>query len=206
MADQITSSAATPARIGTTAVGALAGFGLGMTALRLWKAHRSPRTEEREATDRRAAFHDYLRDHLTGSDAALSVVERLRHSHRGTPEGTLCERLSREFREERVVVRTMLTELGGTVLSLKRVVGQASGAVLQGVAGGEPGDLALFRTLEGLAVGVQGKRCLWRAAQTLTPTLRAPGAKSFRDLEQQAVEQWEQIEACRQALAPRTFA
>jgi hypothetical protein len=130
----------------------------------------------------------------------------VRRSHQGTREGLLCERLAREFTEERDVVRAMLAGLGGSSLSLKRVAGQASGALLQSVAGGDPGDLALFRTLEGLAVGVQGKRCLWRAAQTLTPGLQAPGPRSFRELEQQAVDQWEQIERCRQALVPQTFA
>jgi hypothetical protein len=47
------------------------------------------------------------------------------------------------------------------------MAGRATGNALRVVAGGTPGDLSLFRTLETLAMGVQGKRCLWRAAQAL---------------------------------------
>ena len=156
--------------------------------------------------DRVARFRAYLADHLTGSDAAFAVVKRLRASHHASAEGRLFERLYHEFSEERVVVRTLLQSLGGSPFKLKRLIGQAAGSALQVAAGGEPGDLALFRTLESLSVGVQGKRCLWRVAQGLEPWLQAPGDKSFHALEMQAVDQWNRIEQRRLALATQTFA
>jgi hypothetical protein len=155
--------------------------------------------------DEPGAFRSYLADHLTGSDAAFAVVTRLKNSQRSGPEAALFSRLHREFVEEREIVGEMLRTLGGSPIKLKRLAGQAAGAVLQAAAGGEPGDLALFRTLESLAVGVQGKRCLWRAAQRLEPALQAPTAKTFHDLERQALAQWQHIEDCRLALASRTF-
>jgi hypothetical protein len=72
-------------------------------------------------------------------------------------------------------------------------------------AGGDAGDMALFRTLEALAIGVQGKRLMWRALHALGPDLKMPGRHSPAGLEATAVRQWEAIEERRQALVARTF-
>jgi hypothetical protein len=58
--------------------------------------------------------------------------------------------------------------------------------VLSVTAGGEPGDLSLLRTLEALAIGVQGKRCLWRALQNLRPVLSTVDGMTFIELEARA--------------------
>lgn len=95
--------------------------------------------------------------------------------------------------------------LGASGRSTKRAAGYVSGALLSGIAGGEPGDLSLFRTLEALAIGVQGKRCMWRALQhyTVPSTVRDV---NFLELEAKALRQWEAIEERRRALVARTFA
>jgi hypothetical protein len=98
-----------------------------------------------------------------------------------------------------------LAELGYTSRSAKRLAGRATGGALRVVAGGATGDLSLFRTLEALAIGVQGKRCLWRAAQTLFAPPNPPGRRSYDELEADAVRQWETIEQHRRSLVPETF-
>ena len=150
-----------------------------------------------------AALITYLREHLSGSDAAYQVVEKLRRTSHGGEE--LFDRLLREFEEERDVVRGILEALDASSSSLKRLAAQASAPLLRASAGGAPGELSLFRTLEGLAVGVQGKRCLWRALQALESRLTVPGRRSFSDLEAQAVRQWESIEQRRLTLVTQTF-
>ena len=150
-------------------------------------------------------LHRYLLDHLTGSDAAVSVVNRLRRSHRGTREGELFAELHQELHEERALLKTLITSLGGSATSVRRVVGQATGGVMKVAAGGRQGGLALFRTLESLAIGVQGKRLLWRALGEITPPLRLPANRSFRELEALAVDQWQRIDECRRALVPATL-
>jgi hypothetical protein len=186
-----------------TTIGLMAGLAaIGVAAA----VARRPSSSYPRTADRTAQLRRYLADHLTGSDAAFAVVDRLRASRAGASEAELFERLHREFAEERYIVRAMLQSLGGSPLEMKRLIGQAAGSVLQTAAGGEPGDLALFRTLESLAVGVQGKRCLWRVARTLEPLLSAPGAKNFEVLEIQALDQWQHIERHRLALSSSTFA
>ena len=181
-------------------VGAVAATA-GLTAYLAWPARPSSTSTRR----RRQALIAYLRDHLSGSDVATRVVHRLASAHRSTEEWPLFRRLSHELEAERSVVRSLLTRLGASERSMKRAASYASAAVLSVTSGGEPGDLSLLRTLEALAVGVQGKRCLWRTLQSL-PTMPSPaGALSFADLEDMAVRQWEAIEECRRGLVARTF-
>lgn len=118
---------------------------------------------------------------------------------------SLFESLYQQFRADRGVVERILSELGYPSRSVKRLVGRASGSVLRVTAGGGPGNLSLFRTLEALAIGVQGKRCLWRAAQALVALPHPPGRRSFVELEADAVRQCEAIEQYRRSLVPRTF-
>lgn len=188
---------------GAPMLGAVGIAGLTVAALTLGRSRPARR---QRLDDRRSNFAAYLRDHLTGADAAIHLVGRLREAHWNTPEGAVFVSLYEQFREDRADVEALLDDLHRSRLSIKRVAGRATGTALRAVSGGRPGDLSLFRTMEALAIGVQGKRCLWRAAQRLAAMHPAPGRRSFAELEAAAVSQWEQIERYRGALVPRTFA
>jgi hypothetical protein len=138
----------TRGRAGAPILGALGVIGLAFAILTL---RRSKPRLPRQNVDRRRAFATYLRDHLTGSDAAIQLVEELRDAHRGTPEGALFASLYDEFSEERAVVEALLVALRASPRSMKRLAGRAAGAALKMADGGEPGDLSLFRRLEALA-------------------------------------------------------
>jgi hypothetical protein len=166
---------------------------------------RSTRGQSDEASDTRKDFATYLREHLGSADAAIQMVQGLRDAYRGTPEAVLFGSLYEQFRDDRAVVEGILAELGYTPRSAKRLAGRAAGTALRVVAGGAPGDLSLFRTLEALAIGVQGKRCLWRAAHVLVALPHPPGRRSFVELEADAVRQWETIEQHRRSVVPATF-
>jgi hypothetical protein len=148
----------------------------------------------------------YLHDHLGGADMAIRVTRRLASTHQATEDRTLFGHLCKEFDEDRAVVQTLLAQLGASRLSMKRASGVTAGTALSVAAGGEPGDLSLFRTLEALAIGVQGKRCLWRALQDLRTAPAGADAMNFAALEARALRQWEAIEARRRALVVETFA
>jgi hypothetical protein len=191
---------------GNLAVGVLGAavvVGLGVAAVTYARDRSAQRTGGVGA--RGAALIAYLREHLAGSDAAIEVVERLRLTHAGSQEGRLFASLFDEFREEREVVRLLLEQIGASPLPLKRLAGQASGPALADAAGGERGELSLFRTLERLAIGVQRKRCLWRALEALLGDQPIPSARSLGGLEAMAVRQWDAIEERRRALVTATF-
>ena len=134
------------------------------------------------------------------------MVTHLRRTHAGTEEGRLFARLCDEFDEEREAVRHLLSRMGASPQSTKRLASSASGVLLNIASGGGRGDLSLFRALEGLAVGVQGKRCMWRALQSLGVKWAGDEGRSVMDLESMAVRQWDAIERRRQWLAIQAFA
>ena len=168
----------------------------GATAAALHR-RRSAKAGRGRKHDARAALTAYLHDHLTGADAATQLVDRLQRTYGGTPMATLFASLHRRFLAERHEVETLLSDLGASRFSAKRAVGSAAGQVLRVVTGTARDRLTLFQSLEGLAIGVQGKRCMWRALQAVEPPLRAP----LGTLEADAVKQWEEIERCRLELA-----
>jgi hypothetical protein len=171
--------------------------------LMTWLGSRAPRSST--STRRRDALIVYLRDHLSGSEVAIRVVHRLASTHENADDRALFRRLAKEFEEDRSVVRALLTRFGASERSLKRAGGFASGLVLSVTAGGEPGDLSLLRTWEALSIGVQGKRCMWRALQNLNPMAARGFDTDFVELEAKAVRQWEAIEERRRGLVARTF-
>ena len=178
----------------------LAGAAVAIAAL----ARRRPAHGEPDEV-RHEALAAYLHDHLGGAEVAIQVVERLRRTSTSADERMFFEWLYRQLDQDREVVELLLQGLGASPMSAKRFAGHASGALLKFLAGGARGDLALFRTLEALAIGVQGKRCMWRALQFLRPGLAVPG-RTLTDLESDALRQWEAIEERRRALVPQTFA
>jgi len=184
-------------------IGAAVLVGLGVAAVTFARDRSAHRNGGIAAKG--AALAAYLREHLIGSDAAIDVVERLRLTHAGSQEGRLFAALYDEFREEREVVRLLLEEIGSSPLSLKRFAGQASGAAIMLANGDERGELSLFRTLESLAIGVQRKRCMWRALESLLGDQPIPSARSLGGLEAMAVRQWDAIEERRRALVSETF-
>jgi hypothetical protein len=177
----------------------VAAVAVGLTAYLKWPG-RQP-----AATRQQRALIAYLLDHLAGADAAIQIAKHLDSRYTGTEHGMLFARLSREFDEDRSAVHTLLTELGGSGASIKRAAGFASGHMLSVIAGGERGELSLLLTLEALAIGVQGKRCLWRTLQSLPTVSSRVGGPNFDELEARAVRQWEAIEGHRRALAVETF-
>jgi hypothetical protein len=153
---------------------------------------------------KRESLITYLREHLSGGDAAIQVVRRLAWTHEGTPDGALFRQLAEEFEQDRATVRSLLTRLGTSPRSAKRAAGHASGVLLSLVAGGRPGHLSLLRTLEALAIGIQGKRCMWRALQALESGLFSD-LPNMVELESRALRQWDAVEERRRALAATTF-
>jgi len=186
-------------RDGSSAALALLGAATVAVGLTTWLVRPARRASP--STRSREALIAYLRDHLSGSDVAVAVVHRFFSTDHRAADRPLFQRLAKEFEEDRSVVRAVLNELGASGRSIKRAAGVASGAMLSVTAGGAPGELALLRTLEGLSIGVQGKRCMWRALQNVT----AAGGMDFLALEAKAIRQWEAIEERRRGLVARTF-
>jgi hypothetical protein len=186
----------TPAALGVAT-------GVGVVAVGLMVAKRAAAPVSR--TGERTALQAYLLDHMAGADAALHVVARLRRSHREGQDAGLFTRLVDEFTGERAILADLLRCLGARPHSFKRLAAHAGGRLATMVAHGDESDLTLFRTVEALCVGVQGKRCLWRSLQALSPAVSNVTLQQLRALESQALDQWDQLDDYRRSLAARTF-
>ena len=123
--------------------------------------------------------------------------------YRDTGSREAFEALYRHFTADREVVRALLAGLTRNG-SPKRAAASAAGKLLAQVLDAPKDSLALLRVLEMLSIGVQGKRCMWRAFDRV-PQLSAPGRHSFAELEASAVAQWEAIERRRGTVARRLF-
>src|SRR3954453_16424119 len=121
----------------------------------------------------------YLNDHLAGATGGLELARRALGANRGTDFEAPLDRLVTEIAEDRAALRDVMTRLEVTQDPLK--VGAAWGAEkparlkLNGrVSGYSP--LSRVVELEVLALGVEGKRALWRAlARTCAGDARLEG-------------------------------
>jgi hypothetical protein len=114
----------------------------------------------------------YLEDHYAGATAGLELARRTAGANSGTPYGDVLERIAREIEEDRDELHAIMTELG---------VGPDRLKVTAAWAGEKAGRLKLnghltgyspqsrVTEMEGLVVGVTGKRCLWRALRHVAP-------------------------------------
>jgi len=170
----------------------------GVATYLAWPARRTS-----SSTRKREALVEYLREHLSLSEIAVRMTRRLAESQPEPADRLLYGRITQEFEEDRGIVRSLLARLGASDRSLQRAAGAAAGVAVKRISGGEPGELSLFRTLEALSVGIQGKRCMWRVLQEL-PISPVHGT-DFVELEAKALRQWEAIEDRRRAAGRLTF-
>jgi len=114
----------------------------------------------------------YLEDHYAGATAGLDLARRTASQNRGTPYGPDLERIAREIEQDRDSLRAIMTTLG---------VGPDRFKVAGAWVGEKAGRLKLnghltsyspqsrVTELEGLVVGVTGKRGLWVALRQIVP-------------------------------------
>jgi hypothetical protein len=114
----------------------------------------------------------YLEDHYAGATAGLELARRAFGANKGTSYGDALEPIVREIEEDREALRAIMTTLG---------VGPDRFKVAGAWAGEKAGRLKLnghltgyspqsrVVELEGLVLGVTGKRSLWAALRHVEP-------------------------------------
>ena len=108
----------------------------------------------------------YLNDHLAGATAGAELARRAAAANRGTPFAAPLERLAEEIADDRAVLVDVMRRLEVARDPVKVLAGWAAEKAgrlkLNGrLTGYSP--LSRVVELEGLALGVEGKRALWRA-------------------------------------------
>jgi hypothetical protein len=148
----------------------------------------------------------YLNDHLAGSTIGVELVKRSRASNQGTPLGDFLDRLTREIEEDRETLKSLMGELGVRPDPLKAYGAWAAEKLgrlkLNGqLTGYSP--LSRLVELEGLELGIAGKRAMWTALEHVIGA-DVPGLdfdELRRRAERQATEVGEhRLEAAKAAL------
>ena len=149
----------------------------------------------------------YLNDHLAGSVSAVELIEHWVHLHGGKPLGTFFSDVGAEVRADQDTLREVMRQLDIDESRMRKAGAWAAekvGRARMMIAGDEPGSLGLVLTLEGLIMGVLGKKLLWRAlATTNLPQLNG---YDFEKLQRRAEQQIERLEAERAHTIPQVFA
>jgi sulfur carrier protein ThiS len=151
----------------------------------------------------------YLNDHLAGATVGVELVRRARRSNRGTELGRFLDGLQIEVEEDRRTLEDVIRQLGFRPSAAKRaaaVVVERAGRLKPNgqITGYSP--LSRVLELEGLTIGVAGKRSLWRNLRDAAGTAdRLVGIDLDRLLER-AEDQLARIEGHRVEAARRAFA
>jgi hypothetical protein len=112
----------------------------------------------------------YLNDHLAGATAGAELVRRARGENEGTPLGRFLDDLAREIEEDRETLLAIMARLDVGRDRLKVAagwLGEKAGRLKPNnrLFGYSP--LSRLIELEGLALGVEGKRALWEVLRRL---------------------------------------
>jgi hypothetical protein len=106
----------------------------------------------------------YLNDHLAGATAGVELARRARGQNEGTALGRFLEGMAREIAEDRETLLAIMASLEVGKDRLKVAagwIGEKAGRLKPNnrLFGYSP--LSRLIELEGLTLGVEGKRCLW---------------------------------------------
>jgi hypothetical protein len=149
----------------------------------------------------------YLNDHLAGSVSALELIGHWAHVHKSKPLGAFFANLEGEIKADQDklcdIMRCLRVE-ESKVRQAGAWVAEKVGRARLKIAGDDPDGLGLVLTLEGLIMGIVGKKHLWCGlAGANLPRL---SRYDFEELQHRAEKQVERIEAERMRAVLDTFA
>jgi hypothetical protein len=158
-------------------------------------------------TDR--AIEVYLNDHFAGAMLGSDLAQSIRDRHEGTPLGEVMASIATDIEQDRQTLAELMDSMDVSRNPVKQAAGwvaeKASRVKFSGLSSGEP-DQGAFMALESLALGVQGKACLWRSLKQVAGQYPPLASINFDELitraeSQHATLERERMEAGRRALA-----
>jgi hypothetical protein len=118
----------------------------------------------------------YLNDHLAGSTVGVELSRRAASNNEGTDLGSFLAGLAKEIEEDRVTLEAVMEKLDVSQDKLKIAVGwvgEKAGRLKPNNRLFSYSPLSRVVELEGLALGVEGKRGLWQVLRELNEPLLA---------------------------------
>ena len=151
----------------------------------------------------------YLNDHLSGSVAAIELLEHLQGAYAGNELEHFFAELRNDIEADRQELKRLMDQLeipqSGTRKAGAWIAGKLAELKMR-LDDSAHGPLRLLESLEAVELGINGKLALWRAliaAAEVAPALR--GALDYQRLAKRATEQIERVEAHRLNAAKAAF-
>jgi hypothetical protein len=148
----------------------------------------------------------YLQDHLAGAAGAVELLEALQKRHPDEPVSAFAGEILAEVEEDRRLLEDFAAHVGGGSHPFKEAAAWlAEKATRVKIGRGTAGELGVFEALEALALGIWGKRALWRSLAVLsTSDSRLEGLDLDR-LITRAEAQHARVEEFRLRIAPNAL-
>lgn len=150
----------------------------------------------------------YLNDHLAGSVAAIELLDHLIKEQKGQRLEKFLVDLRNDVRADQEVLQNLIGKLDleeSTVRKLGAWIVEKIGRAKITLSGDSAGELGLLQALEALALGITGKKLLWRALGTVETELSPLQGVDLSRLEQRAADQFERVEKERLHLSREAF-
>ena len=140
-------------------------------------------------------LHTYLEDHLAGAASAVDLLSHLRDEHAGHPLGLFASEILAEVEEDRTALEDLSRRVADGPHRLKNAAAKLAEKVTRvKLSHRTSGPLGVLESLEFLALGVWGKRGLWRALKTTADQDSRLGSLDLNRLIARAESQYERIE------------
>jgi hypothetical protein len=158
--------------------------------------------QESPASER---LHTYLNDHLAGSVAAIELLDDLIEHHSEDRFGKFFTDLRDDIRPDQEKLRDLIAKLGAKESALRKAAGWVSEKFGRAKIGDANDSAELLQALEGLALGITGKKLLWRSLAAIVLDFVALQGTDFGELEKRAHDQFERVESFRLEMAREAF-
>ena len=139
----------------------------------------------------------YLKDHYAGGIGALELLEHTIEAHAGTPLAAFFAELRGDIKADHDQLHNLMAALGVADSDARNAgawLAEKFSRAKLGFSGGKVSNLRLLQTLESLALGITGKRLLWRALHAIRQSSPVLQQTDFEHLEQRAIEQSDRVE------------
>jgi hypothetical protein len=150
----------------------------------------------------------YLNDHLAGSVAALELVDRLIKTYKGKPLEQFFKDLRNEIDVDQGELKDLIEKLGEKESPVRKAglwVAEKFARAKIRLSDSEKNRMGLFHALEGLVLGITGKRGLWTALAAAADTVPELRELDYARLEKRAAEQCDRVDAKRLEIARKIF-
>ena len=150
----------------------------------------------------------YLNDHLGGSTVGVELVQRIANEYQGTDLGTFAEGLTAEIKQDRDTLLEIMAELAVSKAQAKVALGwitEKFGRLKPNGELRERSPLTPLVELEGLSLGIEGKRSLWLALSAVDAVAERLGRERLGELIARAEDQRSRVEARRLDAARQAF-